>query len=119
MPSRARHGTPIRITADEYANILAAYSSPEEVNAVTYQGQTPDLPETVTVDTGSGEVQKAVTWNLEGVSFDGDPFSTVTVTGTVEDSVMEATANVRIIPQNIEYMIDCNNPESATWAGAK
>ena len=32
---------------------------------------------------------------------------------------MEATANVRIIPKNIEYMIDCNNPESATWAGAK
>ena len=32
---------------------------------------------------------------------------------------MEATANVRIIPKDIEYMIDCNNPESATWAGAK
>ncbi len=119
MPSRARHGTPIRITAEEYANILAAYSSPEEVNAVTYEGETPDLPDTVTVNTGSGEVEKAVTWNLEGVSFDGDPFSSVTVTGTVEDSLMEATANVRIIPKDIEYMIDCNNPESATWAGAK
>ena len=119
MPSRARHGTPIRITAEEYANILAAYSSPEEVNAVTYEGETPDLPDTVTVNTGSGEVEKAVTWNLEGVSFDGDPFSSVTVTGTVEDSLMEATANVRIIPKDIEYMIDCNNPDSATWAGAK
>ena len=99
--------------------IMAAYSSPEEVNAVTYEGETPDLPDTVTFKAGEKVTEKAVTWNFEGVSFAGDPFSAVTVTGTVEGSTMEATANVRIIPKNIEYMIDCNNPESATWAGAK
>lgn len=119
MPTRARHGTPIRVTSEEYQAIMAAYSSPEEVNTVTYEGETPDLPDTVTFKAGEKETEKAVTWNLEGVSFEGDPFSTVTVTGTVEGSTMEATANVRIIPKNIEYMIDCNNPESATWAGAK
>ncbi len=119
MPTRARHGTPIRVTSKEYQAIMAAYSAPEEVSAVTYEGETPDLPDTVTFKAGEEETQKAVTWNLEGVSFEGDPFSTVTVTGTVEGSIMEATANVRIIPKDIEYMIDCNNPESATWAGAK
>ena len=118
MPSRARHGTPIRVTAEEYQAIMAAYSAPEEVNAATEAGTAPELPDTVTVDLGDEKVEKAVTWNLEGVSFDGEPFSTVTVKGTVEGSSYEATANVRILPQNLEYMIDCNNPESATWAAA-
>ena len=115
MPSRARHGTPIRVTAEEYARIMAAYGSPEEVNAVTVMGETPDLPDTVTINTGTEEVQKAVTWNLDGVSFEGNPYSYVTVTGTVEGSTVEAIANVQIIPANIEYMIDCNNLDSETW----
>ena len=29
MPSRARHGTPLRVTAEEYARFMAAYGSPE------------------------------------------------------------------------------------------
>ncbi len=115
MPSRARHGTPLRVTAEEYARIMAAYGSPEEVDAVTVMGETPDLPDTVTINTGSEELQKAVTWNLDGVSFEGNPYSYVTVTGTVEGSTVEAIANVQIIPANIEYMIDCNNLDSETW----
>ena len=70
MPSRARHGTPLRVTAEEYARIMAAYGSPEEVDTVTVMGETPDLPDTVTINTGTEEVQKAVTWNLDGVSFE-------------------------------------------------
>lgn len=119
MPSRARHGTPIRVTAEEYQRIMEAYATPEEVNTVTYAGETPDLPETVTIDNGYEQVQKNVTWNLSGVSFDGEAFSSVTVTGAIEDSQLEAVANVRIIPKNIEYMIDCNNSGSGTWTGAK
>ncbi len=115
MPSRARHGTPIRVTAEEYARIMEAYGSPEEVDTVTVMGETPDLPDTVTINTGTEEVQKAVTWNLDGVSFEGNPFSYVTVTGTVEGTTAEAIANVQIIPANIEYMIDCNNLDSETW----
>ena len=118
MPSRARHGTPLRITAEEYARIMASYGSPEEVTTVTVMGETPDLPDTVTINTGSEELQKAVTWNLDGVSFEGNPYSYVTVTGTVEGSTVEAHANVQIIPANIEYMIDCNNPDSETWKRA-
>ena len=115
MPSRARHGTPIRVTAEEYARIMEAYGSPEEVDTVTVMGETPDLPDTVTIPTGTEEIQKAVTWNLEGVSFEGNPFSYVTVMGTVEGTTAEAIANVQIIPANIEYMIDCNNLDSETW----
>ena len=111
MPSRARHGTPIRITSEEYAAIVAAYGSPEEVNVAIAAGQTPVLPDTVTV----GETKKAVTWNLDGVEFDGNLYSTVKVTGTVEGSVVPAIANVQIIPENVEYMIDCNNTDSQTW----
>lgn len=114
MPSRARHGTPIRITADEYAAVMAAYGSPEEVNTATIAGQTPELPDTVTV----GGTQKAVTWNLDGVSFDGDVYSVVEVTGTVEGSAVPAVANVQIIPADVEYMIDCNNLDSQTWKNA-
>ena len=119
MPSRARHGTPIRVTADEYQKIMAAYAAPEEVNTATAVGEAPELPDTVTVDVGTEKIEKNVTWNLENVSFDGELFSTVTVTGTVEDSIFDATANVRILPKDLEYMIDCNNLESATWTAAK
>lgn len=114
MPSRARHGTPIRITAAEYDAIMAVYGTPETVNVATIAGQTPELPETVTV----GKTELAVTWNLEGVSFDGDIYSSVTVTGTVAESGQKATANVQIIPENVEYMIDCNNTASQTWKNA-
>lgn len=114
MPSRARHGTPIRITAEEYAAVVAAYGSPKEVNVATVEGKVPELPDKVTV----GETQKTVEWNLDGVTFSGDLYSVVKVTGTVEGSIVPAIANVQIIPQNVEYMIDCANEGSQTWKNA-
>lgn len=115
MPSRARHGTPIRVTSEEYQKIMAAYSSPETVTTTTIMGQEPQLPETVTVN----GAEKAVTWNLEGVSFAGNPYSYVTVTGSVEGSIVAATAQVQLIPENVEYMIDSNNIGSQTWENVK
>ena len=114
MPSRARHGTPLRITSEEYEAVMAAYGTPEETNTYAVAGQTPELPETVTV----GREEVAVTWNLDGVSYDVLPFQTVTVKGTTETGA-EALANVQVLPADLEYMIDCNNPESRTWANAK
>ncbi len=113
MPSRARHGTPIRITEAEYKAITAAYATPETVNSATYAGVAPtDLPKSVKV----GKEQKNVTWNLDGVDFAKEAFSYVTVEGDVEGSSKKATAKVQIIPKNIEYMIDCANEGSNTWA---
>ena len=115
MPSRARHGTPIRVTSEEYKKIMAAYSSPDTVTATAIMGQEPQLPDTVTVN----DEEKNVTWNLDGVSFTGNPYSYVTVTGSVEGSIVAATAQVQLIPDNVEYMIDSNNTGSKTWENVK
>ena len=114
MPSRARHGTPIRVTAEEYNAIMKAYGTPETVNTVGTPGETPELPETVKC----GNEQVAVTWNLDGISFDVNPYSYVTVNGTTENG-KTATADIQMIPKNVEYMIDSNNTESATWENVK
>lgn len=111
MPSRARHGTPIRITTEEYNRIQSAYGTPEEVQIATVAGQTPKLPETILW----GAEETKVTWNLEGISFDKEPYSIVEVQGTTEESRARVIANVQIIPANVEYMIDCNNANSMTW----
>lgn len=58
MPSYARHGTPIRITAEEYEAITTVYGQPDTVKTAVYAGQTPDLPENVTYTTESGTITK-------------------------------------------------------------
>ena len=113
MPSRARHGTPIRITKAEYQAVMAAYGTPDKVDTYAIDG-TPVLPETVTV----GGAETAVTWNLDGVSFEGNPYSYVTVTGTTANG-KTATAEVKLLPKDLEYMVDCNNTGSSTWEKVK
>ena len=113
MPSRARHGTPIRITKAEYQAVMAAYGTPDKVDTYAIDG-TPVLPETVTV----GGAETAVTWNLDGVSFEGNPYSYVTVTGTTANG-KTATAEVQLLPKDLEYMVDCNNTGSFTWEKVK
>mgnify|MGYP000494322665 CR=1 FL=1 len=56
---------------------------------------------------------------LEGIPFDGNPYSYVTVTGSVEGSIVATTAQVQLIPENVEYMIDSNNIGSQTWENVK
>ena len=113
MPSRARHGTPIRITKAEYQAVMAAYGTPDKVDTYAIDG-TPVLPETVTV----GGAETAVAWNLDGVSFEGNPYSYVTVTGTTANG-KTATAEVQLLPKDLEYMVDCNNTGSSTWEKVK
>ena len=115
MPSRARHGTPIRVTADEYNAIMKAYGTPETVNTTGTLGETPELPETVAI----GGTQVKVSWNLDGVDFNNvNPYSYVTVNGTTETG-KTATASIQMIPKNVEYMIDSNNTDSTTWENVK
>ena len=113
MPSRARHGTPIRITKAEYQAVMEAYGTPDKVDTYAIGG-TPVLPETVTV----GGAETAVTWNLDGVSFEGNPYSYVTVTGATANG-KTATAEVQLLPKDLEYMVDCNNTGSSTWEKVK
>lgn len=118
MPSYARHGTPIRITAEEYAAITTAYTAPDEIVTATYADQAPALPEQVTYTNGDTVITKPVTWNMDDATFDAKPFKYVTVTGEIEGSAVQAIAQVQILPEDLEYMIDCNNPQSETWANA-
>lgn len=74
------------------------------------------LPETVEVVTNKNNTTYAnVSWNLEGIDLAKD----VTVTGTVEGTDLPAAAKVQVVPANLVYLIDCNNPESPFHAAAK
>ncbi len=53
-------------------------------------------------------MEKAVTWELEGTDFTED----VVLNGYVEGTSVAASAEVQVVPENIRYFIDCNNPES-------
>lgn len=92
----------------------------QEVKTSTTDGQVPQLPETVSVTTiGGGTSTAAVNWNTQGISFSGDPYSLVTVKGTVEGTDLQASASVQLIPEQVEYFIDCNNADSPTLANVK
>lgn len=88
----------------------------------TASGVVPYLPETVAANTmGDGNVQIPAVW--EAVSpeqFVGDEFKTVTISGTAAtaDGVeYKLEQTVQIVPENVQYFIDCNQPNSAQYAG--
>ena len=92
-----------------------AMVSPVEVTVT--EGQEPQLPEKVTLEYFDGRTEeRAVTWDLEGISFENSLFQDVLITGTVEDSDVSAAAEVFVVPDHPEYVIDCANPESETFA---
>ena len=111
---------PVQINADHTITLnpyedwsleSAAEVSPIEI-AVT-EGQEPKLPDTVTVEYFDGKTEeRAVAWDLEGVSFDGELFESVTVQGSVEGIDAPVSAQVLVIPENAEYVIDCADPGS-------
>lgn len=115
MPSRARHGTPIPVTSQEYQGLIEAYGSAETVITASLMGTLPELPETVLV----GHEQKAVTWNLDGVNLNVQPFEYVTITGTVDGTNLLASASVQMVPADLEYMVDCANSTSLSWNHAR
>lgn len=91
-----------------------------EVQASTTMGTEPQLPATVETTTISGGTSTAaVSWNTKGISFDGNPYSLITVKGTVEGADIPAAASVQLIPEDVEYFIDCNNGDSPTLANVK
>ena len=79
----------------------------------TVNGVIPVLPDTVFAQTNMGNiVEKAVTWELEGTDFTED----VVLNGYVEGTSVAASAEVQVVPENIRYFIDCNNPESPVYS---
>ncbi len=88
----------------------------------TVSGVAPYLPETVTANTmGDSSVQLPAVWEkVSPEQFAGSEFKTVTINGTAvtADGVeYELVQTVQIVPENVEYFIDCNQPNSAQYAG--
>ena len=115
---------PIQIGEDHTIS-LSAYedwsmedlSAAQTVSATLVEGEDLSLPETVTVEyfTGGSE-ERAVTWDLENVDFGENLFRTVNVTGTVKELGITANAEVLVLPDDPEYVIDCANPDSEMFA---
>ena len=92
----------------------------------TVAGVAPILPETVKVTVGESEETRDVSWNTEGVDFTqkkaGD---TVTLMGNVAGISQKAAITVNVAEDAklenaaMVYFIDCNNPESSSWAEEK
>ncbi len=88
----------------------------------TVSGVIPYLPETVTAKTmGDSSVQIPAVWEeVVPEQFVGDEFKTVTINGTAvtEDGVeYKLIQTVQVVPENVQYFIDCNQPNSVQYAG--
>lgn len=88
----------------------------------TVSGVAPYLPETVAANTmGDSSVQLPAVWEeVSPEQFVGDEYKTVTVNGTAvtADGVeYKLVQTVQIVPENVQYFIDCNQPGSAQYAG--
>lgn len=99
-----------RIVTGELAGV--AYEVKKADSVYTVSGVAPVLPKEVTVVTDLGEEQtKAVTWNLGGANFAQD----TTLEGTVEGTSKKASIDVKVVPENMMYLVDCNNANSPSY----
>lgn len=102
-----------------YTGLTLAEMTPVEVTqeiakVVTYVGTVPQLPETVSVKTLSGETAQAnVTWQCKADDF-SKAYETVSVIGKVEHSELTVEAAVEVIPKNLLYFIDCGTVDSGS-----
>lgn len=84
--------------------IISLVDTFEDTTAIQYT--TPELPETVTVLNAAGEeTEKNITWDVTEDDF-GTLWSTVAVTGSVEDSNIKVSFNAYVIPYGLTYFID-------------
>ena len=69
----------------------------EQISLVAVVGTTPGLPGQINVYKSDGSEELAnVSWNLEGVSFEGEAGTIIKVEGTVEGTDLKAVASVRL-----------------------
>jgi len=92
------------ISIKEYEE--GAIVSVENIKTKTFQGETPELPETVTVTKTDGSTEEAaVTWDLDGLVFES-LYDYVTVKGSVEGTNIVAEALVYVIQGDLYYFVD-------------
>ncbi len=89
----------------------------------TAKGVIPQLPKTVkAVTMGGGTVDQEVVWDtVTPQKFALTEFSTTTVNGTamVGDKEYSVSQTVQIVPENVQYFIDCSWSESTQHASLK
>ncbi len=108
------------IIITEYdAQATAEVFEPELLS--TLQGMVPELPETVKVKTVGGTVsEKAVTWEkVNPRRLNGADFTTVSVNGKVDGLDLEVSQGIQIVPENVQYFIDCARPDSVQFQSLK
>ena len=103
-----------KITVEYVYKEIEKIDSIEKVRGIyTVSGVQPVLPDTVYAVTNRGNrIEMPVQWNLDGEDF----ADSTTVTGTVEGLSVQAAAEVTVVPENIQYFIDCNSLESPVYA---
>ena len=116
-------------TALEQAKAGLVYNpdTPVEVTGtierqVTYVGKQPELPQTVTVRTRGGEEKEAeITWNESKASALNKVYYSYTVKGKVTGTGLAVKATVEVIPEDLEYFIDCGtaSADSAAYDAVK
>ncbi len=87
----------------------------------TISGVVPHLPATVEAKTaGESSIPVKVSWDaVTEEQFAGELFTTATVNGTAvtEDGVIyQVSQKVQIVPENVQYFIDCGWPASSQHA---
>ena len=118
---------PLSMVTASAANVTAPYAAGDvetdtadakitkvdAVTAYTIEGVKAALPDTVTATTNADKtIQKAVTWNTEGVDLTKDD---QTVSGTVEGYADGVTATIKVVNPNMQYFIDCNSLSSPKY----
>ena len=87
---------------------------------VTVRGVVPELPRRVRGTTPEGDtVEREVEWKVSAAAFDVKEYTCVTIKGNVEGYALGVSAEVLVVPQNLQYFIDCNNQESDTFKKLK
>lgn len=80
---------------------------------VTVRGVIPNLPRTVKGTTPEGDtVEREVEWKVSADALDVKEYTGVTIKGDVDGYALGVSAEVLVVPQNLQYFIDCNNQES-------
>lgn len=107
------YDTAVTALEQAYAALVLNPDTPVQVvdtigRQVTCVGEQPQLPQTVTIKTRGGEEKTAeVIWNESKASSLSKAYYSYTVKGKVKDSTLAVSAVVEVIPQNLEYFIDC------------
>ena len=83
----------------------------------TVRGIVPKLPKTVKATTAAGTtIDATVTWeDTDASAFDVEEGSSVTIAGVITGSDTKVEQEVKIMPTNMQYFIDCNWTDSTTY----